>query len=86
MVVCGILLNEDEIDQTKEEPDEIKDINHDRESKFEKSDAHETFELKVFKCYLKNSIKKRYEATSVPQDTLAPSKKTQATKSSTSYF
>ncbi|GFU88794.1 uncharacterized protein TNCV_4444711 [Trichonephila clavipes] len=31
-----------ETDQAREEPDELMDINHDSESKFEKSDEHET--------------------------------------------
>ncbi|GFT84596.1 retrovirus-related Pol polyprotein from transposon opus [Trichonephila clavipes] len=36
---------EDETDQAIEEPDEIMHINRDSESKYEKSDRHETFEL-----------------------------------------
>ncbi|GFU95005.1 hypothetical protein TNCV_1410591, partial [Trichonephila clavipes] len=36
---------EDETVQTNEEPDEIMHINRDSESKYEKSDRHETFEL-----------------------------------------
>ncbi|GFT62694.1 uncharacterized protein TNCV_3096281 [Trichonephila clavipes] len=39
------LLKEDETDQAIEEPDEIMHINRDSESKYEKSDRHETFEL-----------------------------------------
>ncbi|GFU48901.1 hypothetical protein TNCV_3209051 [Trichonephila clavipes] len=44
--ICAILLDEVEMDQTREEPDEILDINLDIESKFEKSDEQETFESK----------------------------------------
>ncbi|GFX30136.1 hypothetical protein TNCV_2618461 [Trichonephila clavipes] len=40
------LLDEVETDQAKEELDEIMDINHGSESKFEKRDERETFELK----------------------------------------
>ncbi|GFU81816.1 hypothetical protein TNCV_3087281 [Trichonephila clavipes] len=36
---------EDETDQAIEEPDEIMHINRDSESKYDKSDRHETFEL-----------------------------------------
>ncbi|GFU97450.1 uncharacterized protein TNCV_1913051 [Trichonephila clavipes] len=36
------LLKEDETDQAIEEPDEIMHINRDSESKYEKSDRHET--------------------------------------------
>ncbi|GFV74679.1 uncharacterized protein TNCV_1178161 [Trichonephila clavipes] len=39
------LLKEDETDQAIEEPDEIMHINRDSESKYDKSDRHETFEL-----------------------------------------
>ncbi|GFX64241.1 hypothetical protein TNCV_1499651 [Trichonephila clavipes] len=35
----------EETDQAIEEPDEIMHINRDSESKYEKSDRHETFEL-----------------------------------------
>ncbi|GFT45461.1 hypothetical protein TNCV_349301 [Trichonephila clavipes] len=41
----GICLPTDETDQAIEEPDEIVHINRDSESKYEKSDRHETFEL-----------------------------------------
>ncbi|GFV94273.1 uncharacterized protein TNCV_2267271 [Trichonephila clavipes] len=41
------LLKEDETDQGIEEPDEIMHINRDSESKYEKSDRHETFESAV---------------------------------------
>ncbi|GFS79798.1 QLQ domain-containing protein [Trichonephila clavipes] len=40
------LLDEVETNQAREEPDEIIDVNHDSESKLEKSDKYETFELK----------------------------------------
>ncbi|GFW66795.1 hypothetical protein TNCV_3783651 [Trichonephila clavipes] len=40
------LLDEVETDQASEEYSEIVDNNHGRESKFEKNDEHETFELK----------------------------------------
>ncbi|GFU50347.1 hypothetical protein TNCV_301751 [Trichonephila clavipes] len=40
------LLDEVETDQANEELDEMMDINRDSESKLEKSDEHETFELK----------------------------------------
>ncbi|GFY28864.1 hypothetical protein TNCV_4719961 [Trichonephila clavipes] len=40
------LLEEVETDQVREEPDEIMDIHHDSKSKFQKSDEHETLELK----------------------------------------
>ncbi|GFU95800.1 hypothetical protein TNCV_4903921 [Trichonephila clavipes] len=40
------LLDEDETDHAREELHGIMDINYDRESKFEKRDKHETFELK----------------------------------------
>ncbi|GFV06858.1 RNA-directed DNA polymerase from mobile element jockey [Trichonephila clavipes] len=39
------LLKEDETVQAIEEPDEIMHINRDSESKYDKSDRHETFEL-----------------------------------------
>ncbi|GFS56430.1 uncharacterized protein TNCV_4302631 [Trichonephila clavipes] len=39
------VLKEDETDQAIEEPDEIMHINRDSESKYDKSDRHETFEL-----------------------------------------
>ncbi|GFV52050.1 hypothetical protein TNCV_1324031 [Trichonephila clavipes] len=39
------VLKEDETDQAIEEPDEIMNINRDSESKYDKSDRHETFEL-----------------------------------------
>ncbi|GFV14764.1 uncharacterized protein TNCV_3959741 [Trichonephila clavipes] len=39
------LLKEDETEQAIEEPDEIMHINRDSESKYDKSDRHETFEL-----------------------------------------
>ncbi|GFT23787.1 integrase catalytic domain-containing protein [Trichonephila clavipes] len=39
------LLKEDETDQAIEEPDEIMRINRNSESKYDKSDRHETFEL-----------------------------------------
>ncbi|GFT51828.1 hypothetical protein TNCV_4441121 [Trichonephila clavipes] len=42
---CETCLAEDETDQAIEEPDEIMHINRDSESKYEKSDRHETFEL-----------------------------------------
>ncbi|GFX23840.1 hypothetical protein TNCV_1788711 [Trichonephila clavipes] len=38
-------VQEDETDQAIEEPDEIMHINRDSESKYDKSDRHETFEL-----------------------------------------
>ncbi|GFT25013.1 hypothetical protein TNCV_179311 [Trichonephila clavipes] len=38
--------SEKEINEAREEPDEIMHINHDSESKFEKSDEHEMFESK----------------------------------------
>ncbi|GFV82455.1 uncharacterized protein TNCV_3982471 [Trichonephila clavipes] len=38
-------IEEDETDQAIEEPDEIMHINRDSESKYDKSDRHETFEL-----------------------------------------
>ncbi|GFT88870.1 hypothetical protein TNCV_906811 [Trichonephila clavipes] len=40
------VLDEVETDQAREELDEIRDINHYSESEFQKSDEHETFELK----------------------------------------
>ncbi|GFY03672.1 hypothetical protein TNCV_3092981 [Trichonephila clavipes] len=40
------LLDEVETDKAREESDEITDSNHGSESKFEKSDGHEAFELK----------------------------------------
>ncbi|GFX84089.1 hypothetical protein TNCV_4858971 [Trichonephila clavipes] len=40
------LLDEVETDQARQEPDEIIDIIHDKENKCEKSDEHETFQLK----------------------------------------
>ncbi|GFU92329.1 hypothetical protein TNCV_1339101 [Trichonephila clavipes] len=51
--------SEKEIEPEKEEPEEIMVSNHNRKSKFEKSDKHEIFELKRKFCkyYLKNSIK-----------------------------
>ncbi|GFW06426.1 hypothetical protein TNCV_2187611 [Trichonephila clavipes] len=36
--------SEQEMDQAREESDEVLDINYDSENKFEKSDEHETFE------------------------------------------
>ncbi|GFX20177.1 hypothetical protein TNCV_1437371 [Trichonephila clavipes] len=41
----NITFMEDETDQAIEEPDEIMHINRDSESKYDKSDRHETFEL-----------------------------------------
>ncbi|GFU82609.1 hypothetical protein TNCV_2306531 [Trichonephila clavipes] len=41
-----VLQAEVETDQAREEPDEIMDIDHDSESKFEKRDEHEAFQLK----------------------------------------
>ncbi|GFU91178.1 hypothetical protein TNCV_4925081 [Trichonephila clavipes] len=53
-------LKEGEIDQAREEFAEIMHIIHHSESKFEKGDEHEAFELKgnFCKCFLKSSIKK----------------------------
>ncbi|GFW48792.1 hypothetical protein TNCV_4243721 [Trichonephila clavipes] len=66
------LLDEVETDQARE-PDEIIHINHDNESKFDKSDEHKTFELKgkFSNATLKNSIKinmkpQVYHETHVP--------------------
>ncbi|GFU53386.1 uncharacterized protein TNCV_2610701 [Trichonephila clavipes] len=41
---------------------------------------------KIFKCFLKNSINLKYEATSVPQGSVRLVKKTQERKSSTCYM
>ncbi|GFV15713.1 hypothetical protein TNCV_986961 [Trichonephila clavipes] len=59
--------SEQEMDQSREEPDEIMDINHENESKFEKSDEHEMFESKgrFCECYMGKLNQKRYKATSV---------------------
>ncbi|GFX10187.1 hypothetical protein TNCV_1865851 [Trichonephila clavipes] len=82
-----ILLKEVETDQAREETAEIININHDSESKFQKSDEHETFELKgKFSKVLPKELQEKYEAMSVAQDTLRPVKKTQARKSSSCCF
>ncbi|GFX20969.1 hypothetical protein TNCV_80241 [Trichonephila clavipes] len=52
--------SEKELDQAREEIDEILDSNDDNESKFEKNYEHETFESKgrFCKCSLRNFVKK----------------------------
>ncbi|GFT73563.1 hypothetical protein TNCV_4021641 [Trichonephila clavipes] len=79
------LLDEVETDQVWEEPDEIMHINLDRQSKFEESDEHETFEFKgkFSNVTRRKTPSRRYKTTSVPQDTLQPVKKPQARKSPT---
>ncbi|GFV83438.1 hypothetical protein TNCV_3055851 [Trichonephila clavipes] len=54
------LLKEVENDRAREEPIEIMHINHDRESKFGKSDEHKTFELKVYSSFLSLEFAKRF--------------------------
>ncbi|GFV59514.1 hypothetical protein TNCV_4791321 [Trichonephila clavipes] len=79
--------SEKEIEQAKEAPDEIMDINHDNESKFKKTDEHEKFESKerFCKCYLKNTVIK-YMKPQVYHKTNSTLSKTQARKSPISYF
>ncbi|GFU83544.1 hypothetical protein TNCV_4218041 [Trichonephila clavipes] len=58
-VLDEIEASEKEMDQVRDEPDEIMDINLTSESKFGKSYEHETFESReILKCYLKNSTKR----------------------------
>ncbi|GFW13207.1 hypothetical protein TNCV_4121081 [Trichonephila clavipes] len=64
--------SEREIDQAREEPGEIMDINPYSESKSEKSDEHEMFESKG--RFSNATIKKDRK----PQDTLRPIKKKRA--------
>ncbi|GFW05061.1 uncharacterized protein TNCV_598551 [Trichonephila clavipes] len=57
---------EDETDQAIEEPEEIMHINRDSESKYEKSDRHETFELnRNFQMLPKELYQENYEAINV---------------------
>ncbi|GFU22151.1 uncharacterized protein TNCV_2060341 [Trichonephila clavipes] len=55
-------MKEVEIDQAIEEAAEIMYINQDSESKYEKSDRHETFELNMLP---KKLYKENYEAINV---------------------
>ncbi|GFX45567.1 uncharacterized protein TNCV_2741031 [Trichonephila clavipes] len=78
------LLKEDETDQAIEEPDEIMHINRDSESKYDKSDRHETFELNCnFQMLPKELYQKNYETINVA---LRLVKKTQGRNSSKCLF
>ncbi|GFS58569.1 uncharacterized protein TNCV_111781 [Trichonephila clavipes] len=69
-------MKEVETDQATEESAEIMHINQDSESKYEKSDRHETFELNML---IKELYEENYEAINLA---LRLIKKTQGRKSS----
>ncbi|GFX94347.1 hypothetical protein TNCV_4293921 [Trichonephila clavipes] len=77
-----------EIDQAREESDEVMDINHDSESKFEKSDENKKrlSRKEDFQMSPKELHQKRYKDTSKLRGT-SPSLKVRSTrKSSTCYL